>query len=665
MAIVVSPFVFMIWRRMAPTPETVLLEAFPVDRLRQQPDDRFIVDPLLRPESAAGGEYGKHLDVLLDAHRALGKEEAALADATDHATVAKVRQMAAEFRLRTTRNQWRLFRNDAREREVATEARVYAQRTVDVENADRQVLAAETAVARVRDAAREADRSAGLARPTEAGEDAIRIERDTVLVMFRKEANVEDIRRVLRRYHLDVRSTMPAISLFVTETEDKGSSDEGAAARLHAILDRLRNEPNVEVAVPNTLLGVTTVPPPASTRWFDSSNPDPLVTSGFPYAWNFNDAILRRNRPVKVGILDLGFVSNADVPFRSVCKSPVSDHGTQMAAIIGAQPGHPKGQQFAARLVELYGECVPLNPATVPSQKSEKEWKTSFDELLAAFERLLKTPVRVVNASIGYNWHTLGIVPDDLTNAQSGFVRTMVAGHGAAVRSLLELYPDAMLVSAAGNDNGLSAMWASPFNWAALETSDPSENALVVEGLDQTGTANIPASNVGGSIRAVGVNVQSLPDPCRYGTSCAAPLVTAAIAQMLAINDKLTPAEIRKNLGIKSGTAASLDAFAAAMASSPDFAADLADYDGNGVAMSDFRRFKKHYKAFVAGVKNGGAFAIDLNGDGKSPDANEARFCRSDFNGDNKIDKDDLKIMMKAWTDPNVDPKTLPAELEK
>jgi len=668
--------------------ESKLIKAFPALSLpRTHHSAGFIHDPLVRPVSNDPGEkgYDEALTVLLTRQNELRDQE------------QRFREVSARLA--------HPLDIGGKQAESAKDAKeVLKQHKAAHELAMRDVAEAGAALSQARTAQIAAEKAIETARPglngNQGGGDGLLVERNTILVMFRDDADVKAIKDVLERHHLVVKSGMASITMFVTKTLDveQSPTPEGEATRLRSIVAALRKESIVETAIQNTLLSATIIPKANDSAhphpWFDKVHVEPLVTSKFPYAWNFNDAIKDRP-PIDVGILDVGFLTDlkpADVKVTMVqdpkeTKEPPPDqHGTLVAGIIGASFGNGHGVDGAAPYVQLHG-CAPV-PKTFDAtgmdfEASEVEGKhVAFDGFVEGLETLLNVPVRVVNASIGYNWSVRKITPSDVTKPFALAAQEIVKNHGQMVRKILRAHADAVVVSSAGNDDGAPAVWANPFNWAALGESSkadpPSDNVIVVEALDQTGTKLIPESNTGGTIQAVGMNLLSIVNVvkvapntyadvvafCREGTSLAAPLVTAAIAQMLAINPALRPADIKTNLGISDTNKPQLNAFEAVKASSPNFGADIANYDGkNGVDMDDFRRFKDDYKTFTAGVASG-TFDRDLNGDGVV-DGNEGLAPRSDFNADGVIDEKDLAIMIGAWNDRSVDPNTLPAELKK
>lgn len=605
---------------------------------RGQPE-AFIADPLFRPEVAGPAEttYDGALNELLTAQERLATEE------------------------------W------AQARETADEH-------------DPQPREAKSALARTR-VVTASDRLDDVAQPPSIAK-SVMIERNTLLVLFKEGTSARDIKAVLKRHRLVVRSGVPRILFFVCQTEDPDTkaTDPQEATRLRAIAASLeKNEPRVDLAEVNAVLGRTTVPrpnAPAPRNWFATAPQDPFVLSRFPQAWNFNDAIRRRGSRVPVGVLDVGFLNptsarrDLDVA-RVGSGAGVDDHGHLVAGIIGAQFDNRLIADGGSPFAEIHG-CAPSPPGKVfgatPEDREFNRIGVTVGDLIDCLDTLAAVPVRVINASVGYNWRdNHGIRPaQQPPSARSLRAQNMVTRHGTMVRRMLSaLRGNIVVVSAAGNDSGDPAKWGSPFNWAALDSSGtPATNVIVVEALNAAGSAPLTESSRGGTIAAVGVNIPSVSANrfrqevnafCPLGTSCAAPLVTATVAQMVAVNPALRVGDIKTNLRV-SASPQPLNAFAAVLASARRPDSDLADYDrDNDVDMADFERFKRDFRAFQEG-RSTGQFRVDLNGDGVS-NANDVRFCRSDFDGIDGITRDDLNVMIRAWTDPSVDRNTLPARL--
>ncbi|HET7435679.1 MAG TPA: S8 family serine peptidase [Thermoanaerobaculia bacterium] len=542
----------------------------------------------------------------------------------------RARRMIVDPRLRPRNGE-----KDAEARyEAAINALIAAQKRLSQARAPRGVRRF-VDIDKLRTDMRTAEARAIAARPYEWS--APLIETRTLLLLFDRTATQAQITNVLLNHRLHERSRVQAISFLVVDVEDNvdDESESGSIEResslLWARIDELKEEESVlQVAVVNLPLYGMTIP---SQQWA-AANPS-LVLIRFPQAWNFKKVMDPGSDIVDVGVLDEGFANtNAATPvndlpmtFPGPCFGGGSNHGTQVAGVIGATWGNGIATDGAAPHVNLVG-CVSATTAEMP----------------AALETLFtnSSNLRVINASLGYNWR----------KATSQVEQDVAADHGAIVRAAMQGHSNVVLVSSAGNDcdhrKGCAdpATYASPFNWAALGPSadlPPSENVIVVQALDGK-MKRLSLSNVSPMMGAIGEGLQTIFSNASSGTmapstSAAAPLVSATVAMMLEIDPKLPIADIKRNLGVPAGT---LDAYKALLASSKTPDRDLADRNGDGnVDMLDFAIFKRSFHLSAA----------------------DQKFDECDFDGDGHVDRDDLRVMMRSWTDTSIDPGTLPGQL--
>lgn len=548
----------------------------------------------------------------------------------------------------------------------------------------RRMVVAEQSVLGVRTVRETAVPEAG---PKAAGFDGLQIQQNTILVLFRSGTPVSKIRELLDRHDLAPRANLRDIPLFVVEgRRDTAGSDADEATRLRAIIDALKQERLVVTAVQNAFLSATTIPtvnaPIAGHCWdFNASTCEgvkPFQKMSFPEAWNFSDAIKRRNVRVAVGVLDKGFdIGHEDLAIRRHpgCGTAVDQHGNAVAGIIAARFGNAVGIDGGSPFADIVA-CAPKEQLLVLAEGMTTAdalvdlRRQSFASVIDGLQTLLDDNLRLVNVSLGYNWRRVNLQPD--TNP---LIQEVVAAQGEIVRTLLRAHPNAIVVSSAGNDCGAmtpcnrSARWTSPINWAVLGGPTPAglavPNVVVVEATNLAG-ARLALSNTEGTIAAVGENLMTAfakpsgYDLCPASTSCAAPAVTATIALMLAYNPNLSVAQIKTNLGITAtGPRPNLNAFQAVKASQPNANADLANLflDPGTIVRIDMRDFAQ-FKAAFRQVRSPGPVLIDLNGDGRK-DAGDVHFCRADLNGDGSVTASDLEVMIAAWADPSVNPATL------
>jgi hypothetical protein len=411
----------------------------------------------------------------------------------------------------------------------------------------------------------------------------------------------------------------------------------------------------VQAAVLNVSLGGMTIPQPGKPirDWFNKD--EALVKSRFPEAWNFNQFLASRP-PVDVVVLDEGFF--ADQPDLTITRPPgfvnsVEEHGTSVAAIIGAKFDDGVGIDGAAPFVNVIGAS--------PEFSMFGNYAKMLTKVLA------RAPApSVINVSVGYNWFHGG--------PPTAAERDIAENQGKIIRKALRTADHTIVVSAAGN--GCSdpkctdpAVWTNPFNWAALGPDLPgephSENVIVVEGLEADGATRLLISNVGGTIKAIGRDVLTLtsttPRPMD-GTSASAPLVAAAVAMMLQASPGMTALDVKRNLGITKGNAPALNAFEALWKSIPNPERVISDLNLGGpdgrVDRADFAIFSRGYNEIRSQQ-----IVSDWNHD-RIIDSNDRFHPRLDLNGDGVVTAGDFRVMEAGWTDTSIDPKTLRDQLE-
>jgi hypothetical protein len=538
----------------------VLLRYFPALLAPEPRAPSLVVDPLLRRDDL-DANYRSTLNMLVESHRTLLSTGKLLA--TSQVTANNARRLAekSERKLAKARNAW-LFRG----KRVAAAEALYSLVATERDRA----VADETRNTADRDAAKESIRKSEASLPshTTLPEGGTRtggtVERNVLTVMFHDDVKPKEIRRVLAQYGLRVIDGVAKFSLFLvrSETPPGTVTDEGEATRLQALVDLLLDDANVEAAVQNMPFTAYTESTPVIGPL---SATDPLVLTGFPKAWD-HFRTHQKGGPIDIGVLDEGFLDdNQDVTVTPIDgKRPIRrPHGMQMASIIGALHNNDVGIKGAAPSVNLIG-AAPSKPL-------------SFD-FLKLLEKLVsrKPPVAVINASVGYNWSKKSLDADALREVQQ-----RVENDGKIVRTTLLGASRTILVTAAGNDSTdkkpADAKWASPYNWAALgdesdELGRRSDNVIVVEALDASGTGRLPMSNTNGMLKAIGERVFTLAADMILtrdsGTSAAAPLVASTVAMMLQLNPKLTVAQVKENLGVGSADPR-LDALAAVQKSTP------------------------------------------------------------------------------------------------
>jgi subtilisin family serine protease len=641
-------------------------------------DPTYIPDAMMRPASLTEEDrkYDNALETLLARQRERRHQEE-LAYEFEDALFAREFDVAQCTRdVEAAELAVRLFDSESNRKSLAATRAALRQAENHRDLARQRVSEAESATADVLAKVRPARVAAVTARnardashlvlqgPAHRG---ILVRRDILLILFRKNVPAGVLIAFVAKQRLEVRGGDASIGLLVVEVPEDDvtrRTDEGDATRIRAIAERLRQHDVVLSVVQDTLLGGDVIArpnkPKATARDWFAADGDSVINAQFPAAWNFRGAW---KTPPEAAVLDVGFLRKVcvtkpcelDVSLTPNCEKAVDEHGTATAGVIGARFDDQIGVDGAAPDSVIHG-CSPfppkpcdesgLMPQEIVILRRMRKFSGALDALDVLLARVPKTTPSVTNASIGYNWSSLNITPAGNTKLEE-----LIAEQGEIVRAKVLPHVKAVLVASAGNDTGQPAVWASPFNWAALGTSAKSsavENVIVVEALDHKGKL-LASSNVDGMISAGGLNVlTAIMNGYGYhqGTSAAAPLVTATVAMMQALDSTLDATAIKAKLGI--GKVKQLNAFLALWESSPTPKLHVADLvRSGGVDEQDFARFKLDFLAHEA-LKNG-QFTRDLNGD-CAMDKNDTKFCRIDLNGDGNVTDDDLKVMQDAWS---------------
>jgi hypothetical protein len=414
-----------------------------------------------------------------------------------------------------------------------------------------------------------------------------------------------------------------------------------------------------------------------------------------PQMWNLNAAIVKASPAYPVtGVIDNGFHDlHPDLTFVQVINAlgPAA-HGTHVSGTIGARFDNGTGVDGVNPFARLIGVApVFAHPNATAHDTSASSGAVMMQVVYAASN----AGMRLINTSLGYNWHNYGIDASADLLAQ-----TIASTQGAVMAGMLATLQASgadvpLLITAAGNESDIftmiAARWASPLANAALEHNAP--DILVVEAVSlPTGGDPAPRyyqSNTGGHLSAPGSAIVSTSHPLSYeplsGTSMAAPHVTGVAGYLLALVPELTNAEIRQALLASTqltddGAAGALDAYAAALnidsvrgndsilrrlldiddgsadgnlrlAAGGEVVVDQ-DLDGDGglgdgaIDMSDFRRWRDWLLQVeqAAGLSLDGAAdhpKKDVNGDAVvQAAAQENIFPQGDFNGDGVLSRD-------------------------
>jgi hypothetical protein len=367
-------------------------------------------------------------------------------------------------------------------------------------------------------------------------------------------------------------------------------------AEMDALIELLRADPLIKVAVQDSILAPTETPQanqsvPVLWQWETTPADDNwgIEEIRMPQTWNLNRSVEKFGTTTRIGVLDGGFARHQDIYYDETLVAldtgPETDHGTHVTGTIGAKYDNGDGvdgvDPFAHFLVQSYDNSV--------------GW---------GIRDFLDQDVAIINLSLGYNWYQGASAVDPALNPVA---RTTVEQEAEVFKlwqTLRTLRGERLplIVAAAGNDSNsapgygnIDAKWSSPWNYAALTGTAP--NVIVVEAVGLAaggGSTRTWFSNMNGNISAPGLDICSTaskspppnpnnpPRPCQFGavtdgyllmngTSMATPHVTGVAGYLLSLDPSLTTDELKQLLmenavPVGGGASNRVDAFASAMA---------------------------------------------------------------------------------------------------
>lgn len=298
-----------------------------------------------------------------------------------------------------------------------------------------------------------------------------------------------------------------------------------------------------------------------------------------PQAWDHRDEM----NPIKIGLIDIGFdTDHEDLTFAWTQSTNHPDgHGTHVAGTMAADWNEkgisgvmPTSKSNGERLVDLLG--VPIGKGGMDS------FKTIFTfEMKSAFAELILRDTKVINLSQAFNWtipknwgedYEDYFVNGNITEAARNLAREYSKPLADFLKRAMEKGYEFLLVGAAGNDNGIDAEFASP--WNAIEEPIVRNRIIVVGAVKSLGIEGkwnpfventhrgyevCDFSNLGNrvDVMAPGYKIFSTTVGNEYenkmkdgklwsGTSMAAPHVSGVAAMVWSINPNLTGAQVKE-----------------------------------------------------------------------------------------------------------------------
>lgn len=234
---------------------------------------------------------------------------------------------------------------------------------------------------------------------------------DEAMVMFKAGVTAEQAEQAIAGWGGKVVGKLTAISRYEVLLPKARSLTE-----LRAYLAELEADPLVEIAYANELTALTTTYQPGDTGWLGEWN-GPKTEDGnwgmeainAPTLWDYRDEVAQGLSATPVGIIDAGFVANADVKVDVLAPNQEVSHGTHVAGTIGASFDNDEGVAgVIPGSVKIYGVALGAFgegsyelPAsyTKPEDGSSAVVTTSADDLALVY-LVVERHVRVVNYSI-------------------------------------------------------------------------------------------------------------------------------------------------------------------------------------------------------------------------------------------------------------------------
>ncbi|WP_138935427.1 S8 family peptidase [Roseovarius arcticus] len=360
---------------------------------------------------------------------------------------------------------------------------------------------------------------------------------NSVIIQFEPGTTEAEVSAFLAERQLEIIRKFPSIRsvqaegdlsrYFMPELSDDNANDALLRGMVDIVED-FKSDPRIKNATPDLFLRdqdnpeteivITNLLTPSDVVLSDAANPIERADWGIAdieadQLWSLDNA----RDGVLFGVMDVGFSRHEDLVFMGLSpRTDVDDHGNHVAAIGCGRHDNAVGVKgvlpncfVRARSGDIFFNADEGGQVL--------EFFVLFSQVLATLENFVSQQDEVLtfNISLGYNWRgNFGINPDLPDAAQW---RTLVASQGAILVPLLELADrnGRVIFSAAGNDSTgletpISARFASPFNWAALEAREQgiANSGVIVEAHDSNGN-RAPFSNTGGHISCPGVDIFS------------------------------------------------------------------------------------------------------------------------------------------------------------
>lgn len=280
---------------------------------------------------------------------------------------------------------------------------------------------------------------------------------DEAMVMFKAGVTAHQAEQAIAGWGGKVVGKLTAISRYEVLLPKARSLGE-----LRAYLAQLETDPLVEIAYANELTAVTMAYQPDDAGWRGEWNGPETIDGNWgmeainaPTLWDYRNEVAKGLSATPVGIIDGGFVSNADVKVDALAPIAAEDHGTHVAGTIGASFDNDEGVAgVVPGDVKMYGFSTyalrTQSPSWMPSDGDGYDLVSTDD--LGLVYLVAERHARVLNFSmaasdlVAYAASHGNAAARDRYRADSKRVRHTVG-------RLLEEH-DFLLCAAAGNEGG-------------------------------------------------------------------------------------------------------------------------------------------------------------------------------------------------------------------
>jgi len=352
--------------------------------------------------------------------------------------------------------------------------------------------------------------------------------KDRLLVKLAPDITAEALNGLIEQYDFVVEETYPDLASILVQVDlsthfkaeiTDNSVNDMVERGLAEVMKTYEADPRILAATPDTIFST-------QQTITNMLTPSGIVMSG-PVAqqtmdWGIKDIEADQvwhldgaQDGATLGIIDAGFARHEDLTFSGfLVSTPVDDHGNHVAGIACARHnqigtmGVLPNCFVKAKTEDFFFDSTEGGDVL--------NFVNSFSAILSSLNTFAtqQDDVAAFNLSLGYNWMSnFGIDPDA---SGSTTWRTLVEGQGIFMVSILRWAQDnnKIVFSAAGNDSApghtISALYASPFNWAAIMGRQLGgiTSGVVVEAHDSNGDPAV-FSNKDGHISCPGQDILS------------------------------------------------------------------------------------------------------------------------------------------------------------